>query len=180
MLNIVIPEKELWDDRAKEFIYIPKGGYAIQLEHSLISLSRWESKWKKPFLSSKEKTYEETLDYIRCMTLTKNIPYEAYYALETSEIELINEYIAAQMTATTIRKDKSMTSSRAITSELIYYWMIANSIPFECEKWHLSRLLMLIDVCVEESKPPKQRSKAKMMEERSALMNQRRQKYAKK
>lgn len=178
VLRLTIPKTVLWNDQTQEFITIDKD-IPIQLEHSLLSLSKWESKWNKPFLSATERTYEETLDYIRCMTITQNIPMEYYYALGPKEIDAVNAYISKKMTATTVRKENSTTSSRIITSELIYYWMIANGIPFECQKWHLSRLLMLIDVCVAESTPPKKRSKREIAARNAEINRKRREKYAK-
>ena len=168
MLQITIPQTELWDESKQEFVSLKE--QTLQLEHSLVSLSKWESKWNKSFLSSREKTYEETIDYIKCMTLTPNVNPEVYRGLTKSNVEQINKYIEAPMTATSFVEDKRGTGSReTITSELIYYWMIALNIPFECQKWHLNRLLTLIRVCEIKSQPPKKMSKREIMNRNSSL-----------
>ena len=168
MLQITIPQTELWDESKQEFVSLKE--QTLQLEHSLVSLSKWESKWSKSFLSSREKTYEETIDYIKCMTLTPNVKPEVYRGLTKSNIEQINKYIEAPMTATSFVEDKRGTGSRAtITSELIYYWMIVLNIPFECQKWHLNRLLTLIRVCEIKSQPPKKMSNREIMNRNSSL-----------
>ena len=168
MLQIKIPASELWDERKEEFIHTKE--QTLQLEHSLVSLSKWESKWRKPFLSSTELTNEETMDYIRCMTITQNVKPEIYNFLTKENIDEIKEYIEAPMTATFFSEDKySGRNRRIITSELIYYWMIALNIPSEYQKWHLNRLLTLIRVCNEENKPPKKRSRRDIMSRNAAL-----------
>lgn len=168
MLIITIPQTELWDERKQEFITIKE--QTLQLEHSLVSLSRWESKWHKAFLSKKEKTYEETLDYVRCMTITKNVAPETYYYLSNKNMELIDQYINDPMTATYISEDRnSRPNNEQVTAELIYYWMIALGIPHEYEKWHLNRLLTLIKVCNRKNTPPKKRSKKELMSRNAAL-----------
>lgn len=179
MLRIVIPATELWDRSTREFITTK--GQTLQLEHSLVSLSKWESKWCKPFLTKDRKTVEETIDYIRCMTLTQNVDPYVYSALTNEHIEQVNKYIEAPMTATWFAEDKNSKPNREqITSELIYYWMIALNIPFECQKWHLNRLLTLVRVCNVKNQPPKKMSKkdliarnAKLNAERRKLMNTR-------
>lgn len=168
MLEITIPETEQWDELKQEFVYTK--AQTLQLEHSLISLSRWESKWCKPFLSKEDKTFEETIDYIRCMTLNRYVSDEVYGCLTRSNIKQINEYISAPMTATWFSKDPTGRSSREqITSELIYYWMIALNIPFECQKWHLNRLLTLIRVCNLKNQPSKKMSRREIMSRNAAL-----------
>lgn len=168
MLEITIPETEQWDELKQEFVYTK--AQTLQLEHSLISLSRWESKWCKPFLSKEDKTFEETIDYIRCMTLNRYVPDEVYGCLTRSNIKQINEYISAPMTATWFSKDTIGRSNREqITSELIYYWMIALNIPFECQKWHLNRLLTLIRVCNLKNQPSKKMSRREIMSRNAAL-----------
>lgn len=168
MLQLVLPEKEFWDPIEKEFIYVKS--QTLQLEHSLISISKWESKWNKAFLGKKEKTIDESIDYIRCMTITKNVPFEAYQGLTNESIDLINEYISAPMTATYFREDPTSKPSRdVITSELIYYWMISLQIPFECQKWHLNRLLALIRVCSIKNSPPKKMSQKEIMRQNEAI-----------
>lgn len=146
MLTIVVPEAELFDEYSQEFVYTKK--QVLKLEHSLVSLSKWEAKWKKPFLGDSKKTPEEMLDYIRCMTITQNVDPVIYMNLDVKSIKRINEYIDDKMTATTFSDNTPRVSSREqVTSELIYYWMVNFNIPFECEKWHLNRLLTLIQVC---------------------------------
>ena len=175
MLQITIPAQELWDEKKEEFITVKE--CTLQLEHSLVSVSKWEAKWRKVFLSKKDKTRDETIDYIRCMTLTQNVPKEVYDYMPDSIIEQITAYINAPMTATYFSKiDNSKSSREPITSELIYYWMIALNIPFECQKWHLNRLLTLIRVCSIKNTPPKKMSKRAMMSRNSTLNAARRQK----
>lgn len=168
MLEITIPEDELWDEEKGEFI--PVKEQTLRLEHSLVSLSKWESKWCKTFFTKEEKTKEEVLDYIKCMTITQNVKPEVYLRLTKENYEAINSYIEAPMTATTF-SDRTNGSSNheVITSELIYYWMIALNIPFECQKWHLNRLLTLIRVCEIKSTPPKKMSKHEIMSRNKAL-----------
>lgn len=158
MLRIVVPiSPEGWDEQKQEFVE-PKV-QVLQLEHSLISLSKWESKWCKPFLSSEEKTVEEILDYIKFMTLTPNVNPDVYLHISPANMKEISDYIEAPMTATTFSENKKTKSKREIvTAELIYYWMIALNIPFECQKWHLNKLLTLIKVCSIKNSPPKKQS----------------------
>ena len=174
MLQIVIPGQEFWDEQKQEFINTKE--QVLQLEHSLISLSKWEAKWCKVFLSKQEKTQEETIDYIKCMTITPNVDPEVYNNLTRENIKEIEDYIAAPMTATYFSSDNAGKSSREqVTSELIYYWMIALNIPFECQKWHLNRLLTLIKVCNIKNQPPKKMSKREIMSRNAALNAARRQ-----
>ena len=174
MLQITIPSIELWDESKEEYVYMKER--TLQLEHSLVSLSKWESKWCKSFISNKNITEEETMDYIRCMTLTQNVPKEVYDYMPDSIIEQITAYINKHMTAKYFSKiDNSKSSREPITSELIYYWMIALNIPFECQKWHLNRLLTLIRVCTIKNTPPKKMSKRAVMSRNSALNAARRQ-----
>lgn len=145
MLTIKIPDREWFNDATQEFITVK--GTTLQLEHSLVSLSKWEAKWNIPFLSKDEKTIEQTLDYIRCMTITQNVNPMVYEQLSEENIEQINQYINASKTATTFNNLDHKSSREIVTSELIYYWMIALNVPMECQKWHLNRLLTLIRVC---------------------------------
>lgn len=179
MLRLMIPATELWDRSKREFITTKE--QTLQLEHSLVSLSKWESKWCKPFLNKDKKTVEETIDYIKCMTLTQNVDPHVYNALTDEHIEQVNRYIEAPMTATWFAEEKNSKPNREqITAELIYYWMIALNIPFECQKWHLNRLLTLVRVCNVKNQPPKKMSKkdiaarnAKLNAERRKLLNTR-------
>lgn len=169
MLKLLIPAGELWNDKTQEFVYLKE--QTLLLEHSLVSLSKWESKWKKPFLSSTDKTEEETLDYIRCMTLTKNVDPHVYENLSADNIEAIKNYIWAPMTATTFSKEepKGSLGREIVTAELVYYWLIALNIPFECQKWHLNRLLTLIRVCNIKNQPPKKMSQSSIMRRNASL-----------
>ena len=176
MLRITVPAVELWDENKQEFISTKE--QTLQLEHSLVSLSKWESKWCKAFLAKNNKSNEEVLDYIKCMTLTQNVSPEVYDYLSQENISEINRYIDAPMTATYFSDDQAAKGSREIvTSELIYYWMIALNIPFECQKWHLNRLLTLIKVCNIKNAPPKKRSKRDIMSRNAALNAARRKQY---
>lgn len=169
MLQITIPSRELWDESRDEFVITKE--QTLQLEHSLISISKWESKWQKAFLTKQEKTLEESIDYIKCMTLNQNIDPSVYNYLTNDNIRQINAYIDSPMTATYFSEEKSGKGGHGeqITSELIYYWMIALQIPFECQKWHLNRLLTLVRVCNIKNQPPKKRSRREIMSRNAAL-----------
>ena len=177
MLTITVPASEQWDESKQEFVYTKE--CTLELEHSLVSLYNWESKWCKPFNSKTEKTYEETIDYIRCMTLNRHVDPAVYRCLTNENINEINAYIAAPMTATKFSKNLSggKSSNEQVTAELIYYWMIALNIPFECQKWHLNKLLTLIKVCNLKSQPPKKMSKREIMNQNAAINAARRKKY---
>lgn len=176
MLRITIPAAELFDESTESFIY--KKEQTLVLEHSLVSLSKWESKWNKTFLTKEDKTTEEVIDYVRCMTVTQNVDPEVYFRLSSQNVDDINAYIDAPMTATVINRQnrKGGFNREKVTSELIYYWMIALNIPFECQKWHLNRLLTLIEVCEIKSQPPKKMSKREIAARNSALNEARKQK----
>lgn len=169
MLQITIPSRDdLWDESKGEFVTSKE--QKLVLEHSLVSLSKWESKWCKPFLSKQEKTTEETIDYIRCMTLTQNVNPEVYNFLTDENIRDVNAYIEAPMTATWFSNSNTGKQNREqITAELVYYWMIALNIPFECQKWHLNRLLTLIRVCEVKNSPPKKMSRREILNRNAAL-----------
>lgn len=168
MLRIVVPAAELFDEIKEEFVY--RKEQTLQLEHSLVSLSKWESKWNKAFLGKQEKTDEEILDYVRCMTLTQNVDPEVYTRLSAENYAAINAYIEAPMTATCFFDEKKSQRSReTVTSELIYYWMISYNIPVEFQKWHLNRLLTLIQVCNVKNTPPKKRSQSEIMKRQAAI-----------
>ncbi len=173
MIVITVPAIEMFNEATQEFIQTKE--QVLQLEHSLVSLSKWESKWNKPFLDSADKSIAETLDYIKCMTITQNVHDDVYTRLSKSNIEAINNYIDAPMTATTF-PDNNGHSREIITSEIIYYWMISLNIPFECQKWHLNRLLTLIRVCNVKNTPPKKMSKREIMSRNAALNAARRKK----
>lgn len=168
MLTITVPATEFWDEIHEEFIY--KKEQTLQLEHSLVSLSKWESKWEKAFFGRQEKTTEEVIDYVRCMTLTQHVDPEVYTRLTNENYKQINDYINAPMSATHFAEDKKAAPGReTVTSELIYYWMIAFNIPVEFQKWHINRLLTLIRICNIKNNPPKKRSGRDLMSRNAAL-----------
>ena len=167
MLTITIPATEMFNDETQEFFTLKE--QTIQLEHSLVSLSKWESKWHKPFLTKDKKTLAETIDYIRCMTITQNVNPEVYTRLSKKNIEDIEAYIENPMTATTFNNLNQKTSKEIVTSELIYYWMVSLNIPMECQKWHLNRLLTLVRVCNVKNTPPKKMAKNDVISRNAAL-----------
>lgn len=175
MLQIIVPDTELFNEADNTIM--PVKGDVLQLEHSLISISKWESKWHKPFLTKGCKTDEEVLDYIKCMTLNRNVDPDIYARLSNENLRQVKAYIDNPMTATTIPKDSNTKTNReTITSELIYYWMIALNIPPEYQKWHLNRLITLIDVCSFKNSPKKRRGPRRdMLAERARLNAERKQ-----
>lgn len=179
MLEILVPGGEGFNNKTNEFFYWKD--QKLLLEHSLLSISKWEAKYHKPFLSS-EKTKEEVVDYIRCMTVNSNVDPRVYYGLTGDNINAINEYIQNPMTATWFAEDKNPNPSapkkkEVITSEIIYYWMVSYQIPFECQKWHINRLLTLIRVYSEKNKDPKKLSKKEALAQRKSLNAARKAKY---
>lgn len=174
MLEITIPGAEMYDETKEEFISFD--ACTLQLEHSLVSISKWESKWHKLFLSKQEKTNEEVLDYIRCMTLTENVDPNVYLGLTNDNVKAINEYIENPMTATYVPDTGGKTNKEQVSSELIYYWMIAQNVPPEYQHWHLNRLLTLLRVCSVKNAPPKQTSKSEMASRYASLNAARRKK----
>lgn len=168
MLTITIPARELYDEKNQMFFNTKE--QILRLEHSLVSISKWESKWRKAFLKKDEKTNEEIIDYIKCMTITQNVDPNVYNFLTRSNINEIIEYIDNPMTATTFANNENNNSREVITSELIYYWMISFNIPMECQRWHLNRLLTLIRVCSIKNTPPKKMNK-KEVANRYAKLN---------
>lgn len=178
MLYIHIPEIEFYDSVTEEFGYFK--AQDIALEHSLLSIAKWEAKWHKPYLSEEDKTPEEAIDYIRCMTLTQNVNPEIYNYLNQDIVNQIVAYIEDPMTATWFGSRKTKGPSRPIrrnreimTAEVIYYYMIQLQIPFECQKWHLNRLLTLIRVCSEKNNP-KQMGRQDLLAQQRLLNAQRR------
>lgn len=170
MLKVTIPPRELYNEKTEEFVYTDS--VELQLEHSLVSLSKWESKWGIPFISTKDKTTEQSIDYVRAMTVTQNVDPEVYLHIPDKVMNTISDYISAPMTATTFPKEKDKkTNSEVITAEIIYYWMIAFNIPFECQKWHLNRLLTLVNVCSIKNQPAKKKKRTtkEAMAERRAI-----------
>ena len=168
MLKLTIPKQELYDEEKNEFTYIDEK--ELRLEHSLISVSKWESIHEKPFLVESDKTIEEKIDYIKCMTLTQNVDDDIFQGLTTQNLLAADDYINAKMTATWFPKDDTRKSREIVTSELIYYWMVEYGIPFECQKWHLNRLMTLIRVCGVKKQPAKKMSKEAVLA-RNARLN---------
>lgn len=154
MLQVEVPEREFFDEETNEFVSYP--AQTLQLEHSLISISKWESKWHIPFLTRDKKTIEQTIDYIRCMTINKRVDPDIYKTLPDSVLAEINDYIENPMTATWFsNNDDGPKSREIITSEILYYQMIKLGIPFECDRWHINRLITLIRVYSEKENPKK-------------------------
>ena len=169
MLSIHIKKRELFDERTSEFITV-KGG-TLKLEHSLVSISKWESKWKIPFLSKEKKTKDQIDDYIRCMSINGDPDQNLIASISSEDKNRIIDYIEEKQTATWFSNldDKRNIHSDVVTSELIYYWMIEYQIPHEYEKWHLSRLLTLIEICNRKNSTPKKMSQAEIMARNKAL-----------
>ena len=176
MLSIHIKARELFNERTSEFITV-KGG-TLKLEHSLVSISKWESKWKIPFLSKKKKTNDQIDDYIRCMSVNGDPDPNLIASISSEDKNRIIDYIEEKQTATWFSNldDKRSTQSDVITSELIYYWMIEYKIPHEYEKWHLSRLLTLIEICNRKNADPKKMTNAEIIARNKALNAERKAK----
>lgn len=176
MLQITVPATTLWDDDREEFVYTKE--CTLCLEHSLVSLSKWESKYCKPFISKTKKTTAEVRDYIKFMTLTQDVPPEVYFCLTPENLDAIDTYINARHTATTISGgNTSKGKSEVVTAELIYYWMFSYRIPIECQDWHLDNLLTLIRVFNAKNTPPKKQSKTASARRYAAMNAERRRKY---
>ena len=157
MLKIVIPTQEHFDEINNVFFETKE--QPLQLEHSLVALSRWESKWKKPFLADTKQSFEEMIDYVRCMTITQNVDPDIYNYMPLPLFHEITQYIDDTMTATVVQEiSKPVGKPETITSELIYFWMVNFRIPFECQKWHLNRLLTLIRICSIKNAPTDKRA----------------------
>lgn len=175
MLEIETSEVELYDDEKEVFVTLKP--QKIQLEHSLLSISKWESKWKKPFFND-QKTHRETVDYIRCMTISKGVDPLVYENLDSKVLEEIKSYIEDPMTATTFRENSNRSPDRSIkTSEVYYGYMVALGIPFECQKWHFNRLLTLIKVCDLQNRTPEKMSKSEVAKQNRELNAARRRKF---
>lgn len=175
MLKLYLPKREMFNEETNEFVYDGKD-ITLTLEHSLVSVSRWESKWKEPFLSSKGMSLAQSLDYIKCMTITQNVDPDVYRRITDVEMQQVNEYMNDPMTATTFSKEPpGKANKEIITSEIIYYWMFKLGIPLECQKWHFNRLMTLIKVCSIKEAPPKKMSKNEIFNQ-NRMLNQARRK----
>lgn len=178
MKEITIPSSQWLNDDTNEIITVEET--TIQLEHSLISLKKWEEKWHKPFLKKEEKTIEEILDYIRCMTINRNVDPEIYKYIPPNLVKEIIEYIKDPMTATTFNDaliGAQKSQNEIITAEIIYYWMVTYQVPVEFQKWHLNQLLTLIKVISIKNAPKKKMSAKEAAQQRAALNAARRAKY---
>jgi hypothetical protein len=176
MLKIVVPGIEAFDNAASQFV--TQGEFVLELEHSLVSLSKWESKYEKVFLTKETKTDEEVRGYVRAMTLTPDVPEEVFQKLSEENFEQINQYIDAKMTATRIYElhEAPKTKQETVTAELIYYWLVAFQIPWEAQYWHLNRLFTLIRLCSVKAEKPKKMSKGELIRRNRELNAQRRAK----
>jgi len=173
MLTIKVLGVEVFDEKSQEFT--TKDDVTLELEHSLVSLSKWESKHEKPFLGKTEKTNDEIVDYIRCMVMTPNVPEDVFSKFSEQNYTEINQYIEAKMTATWFNETPGAPQTRdVITAELIYYWMTVFQIPFECEHWHLNRLFTLIRICNVKQSKPKKMSRSEVAARNRELNAQRR------
>lgn len=177
MLNLKVPAHEAFDEKTNIISETPE--CVLTLEHSLVSISKWEAKWHKPFLdndkNAPKKTSEEIVDYIKCMTITQNVNPNvyAYIAKDKTIVNQINDYISNPMTATTFTSNRSPQvkgrSNQKMTSELIYYWMVNFNIPFDCQKWHINRLLTLIRICNIYGDSGKKMSKREILSQNRSL-----------
>jgi hypothetical protein len=173
MLTITVEAIEAFDDDSQEFI--SQGGTILEFEHSLVSLSKWESIYEKPFLSKESKSAEEIVEYIKCMLLTPKVPEEIFRQLSLENYEKIHDYINGKRSATWFNETPEAPGSReTVTSELIYYWMTVFNIPFECDQWHLNRLFTLIRICNLKQAPQKKMNSFEMAQYRRQLNAQRR------
>lgn len=175
MLTVCIAMQEAFDDDKQEFVVSKT--HLIELEHSLVSLSKWESFFEKPFLNNKDKTTEEALSYVKMMVVGEEIPPEVFVRLSNENLDEINQYINAKMTATTFsERPEARGPKEVITAEIIYYWMVSLNIPFECQHWHLNRLLTLIKVCNLKNTPQKKMNKRDLAARNRELNAQRKAK----
>ena len=163
MLRLKVLGPENYDEVLEEFVHEVTN--VLRLEHSLSSISKWESKWELPFLDEKSKTNEQTLDYINFMILDEEVPPDIISKLSQENMNQISEYINAKMRATWFSEEKKKpgASKETVTSEVIYYWMVSHQIPFETDQWHFNKLLTLIKVCNEKNQPEKKMSKSEML-----------------
>lgn len=172
MLELMVAGGEFYDESLEIFIEVKPA--VLRLEHSLVSISKWESIWKEPFLTQKEKSERQTIDYLKCMTVGQNVDPMLYRCITPRQMKEIEEYISDEKTATTFNERGGPPNRQVITSELIYFWMAQYNIPFECQKWHLSRLLTLIRIASIKNSPEKKMSKRAILSQNKALNDARR------
>ncbi len=158
VLDLFVPGKEFWNSELQEFIYTKD--ITLHLKHSLVSLTRWEQHYKRRFLDDGPKNEEEYRFYIQCMTLNKDVDPLVYTVLQEDDMKKVTDYLHDSMTATTLPKqNNNRTNSEKLSSELIYYYMSALNIPFECEKWFLNNLITLISIASIKNNPQEKKSK---------------------
>ena len=158
VLDLYVPGKEFWNSELQEFIYTKD--ITLHLKHSLVSLTRWEQHYKRKFLDDGPKNEEEYRFYIQCMTLNKDVDPLVYTVLQEDDIKKVTDYLHDSMTATTLPKqNNNRSNSEKLSSELIYYYMSALNIPFECEKWFLNNLIILISIASIKNNPQEKKSK---------------------
>ena len=175
-LPITIPGRDMYDEKTGRFITTKETH--LVLEHSLLSISKWEMKWHKPYLSKDPKTNEENIDYLRCMCLTQGVDPNVFLGISADNVKEVAAYISNPMTATTFHTQDKRPSREIITNELVYYWMTELGIPFDpCQKWHFNRLMTLIQVASLKKQPPKKMGRKEMLSERALLNAQRKAKY---
>lgn len=174
MLRITVGQTELWDQEKEEFSYTD--GFVLEFEHSLLSVSKWESKHQVPFLAATEKTEAQMVDYVECMLLTENPEEDWYKKLTQADVDKIDAYVNSTESATTfyeVKEPKGRGRAEIITAELVYYWMVSFQIPFECETWHLNRLFSLLRICTIKNAPDKKMAKGDIAARNRALNEQR-------
>lgn len=168
MLILAVPGREVYNEETNEFLQVPDA--ELHLEHSLLSVFRWEAIWKKPFLDrNKKKTTEELISYVECMCLDKKVNSAVFYNLGKEHWDAIAKYIDDEQTATWFSKSSGASNRETLTAELIYYYMTAYNIPFECQKWHLSRLLVLLRICGIKNSPEKKMSTSNILSQNAKL-----------
>lgn len=175
MLQIFLPSNEYFNDATNQFLTVE--GRIIHLEHSLFAISKWESKWKKSFINTRELTREELVDYIQCMTIEEDVSPLLYLGLTNEMEEMVMSYINSKQTATTFSNINEPRSREIVTAEIVYYWMFSLNIPLECEHWNFDKLTTLIRVCTIKNSPPKKMSKKETRNQYRELNKARRNKY---
>jgi len=176
MLKLIIPQEESFDEATNRFVVTK--ATILEFEHSLASLSKWESTFERPFLSNDKKSSEEVIAYVEMMLLTPDVSVETLESLTQVHYDKINQYISSKQTATTINEvRKGGRGGEVITAEIIYYWMVSMGIPFECQYWHLNRLLMLIKVINRKNEPSRKLGRNEAARKQRELNEQRRAQF---